>query len=353
MIRATLVLLTLAPLGWISLPDATVPGEDGPTPGTVEGAPVPRTAAAPAAPAPLPIDEWDVPWENTRPRDPYVAPDGRVWIVGQRGDYLAVLDPMSGEFRRHDLEDGVGPHNLIVDDDGTVWYAGNRAAHIGKFDPETGEIHKIHTDVRDPHTLTFDVDGDIWFTAQGANHVGHLDTETEEIRLVEVPTPRARPYGIIVDPDGRPWIAQLGTNKLGTVDPETFEYREIELPRDDARPRRIDRTSDGRIWYVDYAMGYLGAYDPGMGSFREWRAPSGEESRPYGMAVDDDDRIWFVETGVSPNVFVGFDPSEEAFFDEEPVPSGGGTVRHMYFDPGRDAIWFGADTNTIGRARVP
>src|SRR5690554_6043608 len=29
------------------------------------------------------IQEWEVPWKDTRPRDPYVAPDGQVWFVGQ------------------------------------------------------------------------------------------------------------------------------------------------------------------------------------------------------------------------------------------------------------------------------
>ncbi|HSL83181.1 MAG TPA: lyase, partial [Thermoanaerobaculia bacterium] len=69
---------------------------------------------APAAadtPAKVEIREWPVPWEETRPRDPYVAPDGAVWFVGQRGDYLARLDPETGDFARHDLDPGAGPHN--------------------------------------------------------------------------------------------------------------------------------------------------------------------------------------------------------------------------------------------------
>lgn len=28
------------------------------------------------------LEEWQVPWLESRPRDPYVAPDGRVWFVG-------------------------------------------------------------------------------------------------------------------------------------------------------------------------------------------------------------------------------------------------------------------------------
>lgn len=319
-------------------------------------------AADPATSADLAVErasvdirEWEVPWQG-RPRDPYVRDRSRVWFVGQRTHYVAYLDPETGAFERYDLEEGTGPHNLIVDEDGTVWYAGNRAAHIGKLDPETGRIHKIampNPDARDPHTLTFDRHGDIWFTVQGGNFVGKLDVETEEVSLVEVPTPRARPYGIVTDGEGRPWIALLGTNKLATVDPETMELREVELPREETRPRRLAMTSDGAVWYVDYAGGRLGRYDPATGDVEEWLAPAGEEARPYGMAGDDSDRLWFVETGPSPNRFVGFDPATEEFFSVTEIPSGGGTVRHMFFYAPEGEVWFGADTNTIGRAKLP
>ena len=62
------------------------------------------------------ISEYDVPWEGTRPRDPYVAPDGRVWFVGQGGNYLAVFDPASSAMERIEIDPGTHPHNAIVDD---------------------------------------------------------------------------------------------------------------------------------------------------------------------------------------------------------------------------------------------
>lgn len=312
------------------------------------------SAAVATSVDPIDIEEWPVPWEKTRPRDPYVGPEGKVWFVGQTGHYVAYLVPETGEFKRYDLDPGTGPHNLIVDTEGFVWYAGNRASHIGKLDPKTGEITKYPTpEVRDPHTLVFDGKGNIWFTAQGANIVGKLVMKTGEVRIIEAPTPRARPYGIKIDAQGRPWIAEVGTNKLGTVDPATLEYREYALPREGARPRRLEITSDDKIWAVDFAGGYLVRFDPATGAFQEWAAPSGAESRPYGMALDDQDRVWFVETGPSPNRFVGFDTRTREFFSITDVPSGGGTVRHMYYHAPTRAIWFGTDTNNIGRALVP
>lgn len=318
------------------------------------------TAAAEPEPVPSPmpapaIQEWEVPYENSRPRDPDVGPGGDVWFVGQRGHYVASLNPDSGDFRRIDLDNGTGPHNLIVADDGTIYYAGNLAAHIGRIDPETEQIHEIPMPddaARDPHTLVFDGKGHIYFTVQGGNMLGRLTLDSEAVELVKVPTQNARPYGIVVAPSGMVWATAFGTNKLLKLNPETMALSELLLPRQSARPRRLQATSDGRIWYVDYAEGMLGFLHPESGLFKEYPIPGGKSSRPYGMAVDKDDWLWFVESGLTPNRFVGFDPVSESFTEPVEVPSGGGTVRHMAYDAGRNAVWFGTDTNTIGRAAL-
>jgi virginiamycin B lyase len=305
---------------------------------------------------PLDVKEWLVPWDGTVPRDPYVDSEGRVWFCGQRGNYIAYLVPETGEFKRYEVETGTHPHNLIVDREGFVWYAGNRNAHIGKLDPANGKIRKFpmpRADARDPHTLVFANDGDIWFTLQQSNLIGHLDTQSGEVRIVNVPTSRARPYGIKLDNNDQPWIVLFGTNKLATIDPATLELTEIALPRSNARPRRLEIDANGDIWYVDYAGGFLGRYTPGNGKFMEWELPSGKQSRPYGTAMDDKGNLWIAETGISPNRLVGFDPESEEFFGDADIPSGAGTIRHMYFHPESREIWFGTDTNYLGRLLVP
>ncbi|MGH9380780.1 MAG: virginiamycin B lyase family protein [Thermoanaerobaculia bacterium] len=302
------------------------------------------------------IREWEVPWEQTRPRDPYVAPDGRVWFVGQRGDYLAVFDPTTEQFRRFDLADGVGPHTVVVDDRDRPWYAGNHAAHIGRLDPDSGDITLYPMPdpaARDPHTMTFGRDGSLWFTVQGGNFVGRLSPENGEVELISVPTGGARPYAIVTGADGTLWVALFGTNKLARVDPGTRKLEEIALPRTEARPRRLGLTRDGAVWYTDYAHGYLGRFDPATGEAQEWHTPGGADARPYAIAVDDRDRIWFVETGPEPNRLVGFDPKSGEYFSVEEIASGAGAVRHMVFHAPKRVIWFGTDANTLGRAAIP
>ena len=306
--------------------------------------------------ATIDIKEWEVPYEKSRPRDPFAKSEDSVWFVGQKTGYLAHLDVTIGEFKKIDLKEGSGPHNLIVGSDGIVWYAGNRTALIGRYDPKTEEIEEIAMPdpaARDPHTLVFDAgEENIFFTLQGANMIGRMNIETREVTLVNSKTERSRPYGIKVAPNGDVYVVLLGTNKMAQINPETMALAEIDLPREEARPRRMEITADGRVWYVDYAKGYLGAYDPATEEFEEWAFPQGEQARPYGMASDASGNIWAVATGVEPNMFMGFDSEAEEWISATPIPSGGGTLRHMHYHQPSGAVWFGADTNTIGRAIV-
>ncbi|WP_224784951.1 Vgb family protein [Marinihelvus fidelis] len=312
---------------------------------------------APVAAVNIPVDitEWPVPWESSRPRDPDVAPNGTIWLVGQGGDYVAHFDPDTEEFSKFDLPPGTGPHTVVVDRDASLWIAGNRQAYIGKMNPNSGEMvrYTMPDDaVKDPHTMVFDSGAYLWFTAQWSNVIGRLDKRNGSIETIDVPIDRARPYGIKLDSAGNPWIALLGTNALARVDAKTLELEVIRTPREASRLRRLAITSDDRVWYTDYSEGWLGSYDPATGAFVEYRNPS-EQSGPYAIEVDAQDRVWQVETHPDVDQFVGFDPESETFFSITPIPSGAGAVRHMVFDPERNAIWFGTDTNNLGQAILP
>ena len=325
-----------------------------------------------AAVADAVIDEWSVPIrmdgdlvltddfprsnrEQTRPRDPFVDSFGRVWFCGQAGNYIAYLEPETDVFHRYELPSGTHPHNLIIDGDDQVWYAGNRNGHIGKLDPKTGKIERfvLPVDVSDPHTLVFDKDGNIWFTAQFSNVVGRLDVVSGKVDMVDVGVPRARPYGIVLDDEDVLWVALFGTNAIAKVEQSSMKVTRFELPQQQSRPRRIAVTKDGSVWYVDYSLGRLGKLDPKSGEITEWSAPSGRGALPYALAADDQGRLWFVESPDGVSRLVGFDPKTELFFSMTALPSGGETVRHMVFDHHGGELWFGADSNTIGRAKLP
>jgi virginiamycin B lyase len=314
-------------------------------------------AAVPIAASAVAIQEWTVPWENTRPRDPSVGVDGRVWFVGQTGNYLAVFDPAQETFTRVDLPPDTRPHSVVVDAQGQPWVAGNGNGTILRYGPD-GTLRQTYTvpeqagiDKRDPHTFAFDGSGGLWFTMQQGNAIGHLDIASGAIRQVIVPTAQARPYGIVATPTGDAWAVLFGTGKLARVTREDLSLTEVTLPRELARPRRLGLDTTGGVWYVDYAQGYLGRHDPGTGQTREWRMPS-SPSLPYAMVTDAAGRPWMFETGPRPNVLLRFDPASETFVDATPVPGGAETVRHMEYDAKRNSLWFGTDRGTLGQERL-
>ena len=311
-----------------------------------------------ARPAGGPASEprmWQTPWDKTRPRDPYVDQQGRVWFVGQVGNYVAHLDPKSGEFRKYDIEPNTHPHNLVVDTKGMVWFTGNTNGRIVRLDPATGKLTTYlmpDSTVRDPHTMTFDHNGDAWFTAQGAGVVGKLTQADGKIRLWKMEKD-SRPYGIWLDSRSRPYFDLFGTNKIGTMDPASGEFKAYTLPNDRTRPRRIAITGDNEIWYGDYTRGFLGKLDPRTGETEEYALPSGPASLPYAMTVDDRGRIWLAETGIQPNALVAFDPAKKTFTERIPIAADGpNTIRHMVFDKKSRQIWFGGDANMIGQLNV-
>ena len=186
---------------------------------------------------------WNTPWERTRPRDPYADQQGRVWFVGQTGNYVGRLDPLTGEFKRYEIAPGTNPHNLVVDRKGMVWITGNANGRIVRIDPVSGKRTTYPMPdpaVRDPHTMIFDQKGDAWFTAQGAGVIGKLTPADGKIRLWKM-EPRSRPYGIWIDSHDRPWFDLFGTNKIGTIDPATGVFTAYPLPNERTRHRHHGR----------------------------------------------------------------------------------------------------------------
>lgn len=326
---------------------------------TIVSAALAAIAPAPAGIVPLDtimIREWKVPWDRTRPRDPYVADDGRIWFCGQAGNYVAWFDPRTEEFRKYDLPANSNPHNLIIDRAGLVWYSGNTNARIGALDPKTGAVKEYHMPdpaARDPHTMVFDRAGNIWFTVQQGAFVGHLNTTTGKVDLVKV-ADRSRPYGIMMNSKDQPFFNLFGVNKVAMIEPATMAVKEYVLPHERARGRRIAISSDDVVWYVDYTRGFLGRLDPVTGKVDELQSPGGANSLPYALTVDDKDRLWYSENVPnSPSRIMGYDARSRQFIPGIAVPSGGLTVRHMIFHKPTRSLWFGTDANTLARVTLP
>ena len=308
------------------------------------GKPKPRGVVV-SGPVHADIEEWAVATPGARPHDPAVAPDGSVWYTGQANGTLGRLDPATGRAREFPLKKlegakslpyGVGPHGLIADRDGNIWFTAQLAGYVGKLDPKTGEQVQYRMPepaARDPHTPIFDQQGTLWFTLQMSNMVGRIVPSTGEVKVVPVVTMASQPYGIKISSKGEPWFVELTGARVGTIDPATLEIHEYALPHPGTMPRRIALTADDLVWYTDYGRGYLGRLDPKTGKVTEWATPSGAgpDAQPYAITTVGN-IVWYVESGVAPNMLVRFDPATAAF-QSWAIPSGGGVVRHMVAAP--------------------
>jgi virginiamycin B lyase len=314
----------------------------------------PRPAAV-VIPGPVQasIKLWDVPTLGSRPHDPVATRDGAIWWTGQLANKLGRVDLKNGTIREYTLKTPhTGPHGLVEDKDGNIWFTGNHAALIGKLDPKTGIVteYKIpDPNVKDPHSLSFAPDGVLWFTAQQSNTVGRLDPKTGEFKLIAMPTPRSRPYGILVSPKGVPTLCLFGTNKLVTIDPDTMAVKEYVLPNSESRPRRIALVGD-EVYYADFSRGFLGRLNLATGEHKEWQSPSGPQSQPYGI-VFTKGAIWYNESFAKPNTIVRFDPKTEKF-QSWAIPGGGDIVRKMDVTPDGNPVTANSLTNQVGLVEI-
>lgn len=75
-------------------------------------------------------------------------------------------------------------------------------------------------------------------------------------------------------------------------------------------------------------------------------------SRPYAIGLTSDGAVWYCETGVdAKNMLVRFNPDTKKMLTW-PIPSGGGTVRHLVVAP-NDELWLAeSGVGKIGRVQI-
>jgi virginiamycin B lyase len=301
------------------------------------------------------IREWLVPWEDSSPTEAFVGPRGRIWFISADNDFIANFTPETAEFNRYDLQKRTRPVALLVDANRTLWFLSEGRREIGNLNPSTGRVSAFDMPqrrAREPRSMTFGPNGNIWFTVGRDNFIGKVDVSTNSVSMIAVPTKDAEPYGIVAGLQNDLWIAAAGANLLLRVDIESMSIAEFVIPDESARPRRVAVSSDNRIWYADYARGRLGRLDPASGNFAEWPMPGGDDSQPFGMVIDRDDRIWIVETNRIPNRLIGFDTATGSFLTETDIPSGAESVSQLFYHEPSGQVWFGTQTNYVGRAIV-
>lgn len=93
------------------------------------------------------IQEWLVPWEKSRPRDPDVGPDGRIWFVetGPNPNILVGFDSRTASYFSQDpIPSGGGAvRNMVFDAKTNALWFGTDSNYLGVVD-RGRFLHLLH-----------------------------------------------------------------------------------------------------------------------------------------------------------------------------------------------------------------
>jgi virginiamycin B lyase len=244
---------------------------------------------------------------------------------------------------------GSRPHDPMAARDGSLWYTGQLANVLGRLDPATGQIREFKLNpMTGPHGLTEDKDGNVWFTGNFAGLIGKLDPKTGTVTEYKIPAPGAKdPHTIVRDHDGILWFSAQVANKIGRLDPATGEIRLVTPPTPNARPYGLAVNSKNVVYFVEFGTNKIATIDSKTMDIREFPLPD-PAARPRRLAIGPDDAIWYSDYARG---YLGrLDPATGQI-KEWPSPSGAKSLPYgIAFTKG--AVWYnesGAKPNTIVR----
>jgi virginiamycin B lyase len=266
------------------------------------------------------------------PHDVAPAPDGTVWISGQRQGFAGRFDPKTGHLEKIALGPGAAPHGVIVGPDGNAWLTEGGQNAIARVDAKTKEVRLFPLPKEFPNanlnTLVFDNKGTVWYTGQNGVY-GRVDPKTGKVDAWASPKGRGT-YGITLTPTGDIWYASLAGDHIARIDTASGEAAVVDPPRKGVGPRRIWSDSKGLLWVSFWHGGAIGRYDPAAKTWTTYPMPQ-SKSGTYSIYVDDKDRVW--ATDWMANAIQRFDPRTEAY-ETFPSDKKSANVRQMLGRPG-------------------
>jgi len=192
---------------------------------------------------------------------------------------------------------GARPHDPLATKDGAIWWTGQLANKLGRVDPKTGAIreYSLKSAHTAPHGLTEDRDGNIWFTGNNAGLIGKLDPKTGLTTEYRLPDPNAKdPHTLIFDRDGILWFTVQQANRVGRLDPKTGEIKLVTPPTPNARPYGMAMNSKNVVYFVEFGTNKVATIDSKTMAIKEYDLPDAA-ARPRRIAISPDDMIWYTD----------------------------------------------------------
>lgn len=217
--------------------------------------------------------------------------DGHIFLTPSMQQELVEFNPDTGEFFRHEMDEGFYPHTIRTDAEDRVWFTLALSSQVAMFDRTTGEFTYFDLPSRGfKEWATLKVI-EFRLNRGWVDSRPDLDWKTSGFPM---------PYGIDVSPvDGTVWVARLYGDDIAKIDPETEEVTMYETPF--FGPRRLRIDADGDVWIVAFSEGKLVRFVPAAGEFSEFDLPVVSET-PYALNVDRERGVVWVNGNQSDTV---------------------------------------------------
>ncbi|MDQ6618585.1 MAG: cytochrome C [Pseudomonadota bacterium] len=245
---------------------------------------------------------------------------------------------------------GSRPHDPLAARDGALWYTGQLSNKLGRVDTRTGQVREYPLKVAHsgPHGLTEDGQGNIWFTANNAGYIGKLDPKSGDVTAYKLPDPAAKdPHTLVFDRDGTLWFSVQQANMIGRLQPAKGEIKLVTVPTAKARPYGMAVNAKNIVYFVEFGSNKIASIDRETMQITEYPLPNAG-ARPRRLAIGPDDLIWYSD--FARGMLGRLDPATGRVV-EWPSPSGPQSEPYgIVFT--RGAVWYSesfAKPNTLVR----
>jgi virginiamycin B lyase len=262
-----------------------------------------------------------------------------------------IAGPVQASIKMWDVPTlGSRPHDPAASKDGAIWWSAQLANKLGRVDPKTGAIkeYSLKSPHSGPHGLIEDRAGNIWFTGNAIGIIGKLDPRTGLVTEYKLPDPKAKDaHTLIFDHSGILWFTVQQANKVGRLDPRNGEIKLVDMPSPKSRPYGMAVNSKNVVFFVEFGANRIASIDSRTLAITEHTLPNAG-ARPRRIAITPDDMIWYTDFARG---FLGRLDIKTGKVTEWQSPSGPKSEPYgMVFTKG--ALWYNesnAKPNTIVR----
>ncbi len=249
----------------------------------------------------------------------------------------------------------IAPHDVRTDAQGLVWYSNFVEPTLGRLDPKTGAHTEFRYDLPKPNfpagalALEPDQDGNWWLAMMFQSGLMRFDPRTKTFKHFPIPPALmtdATQQSLLMPGearvDGKVWTNDVATHHILRLDVATGKYEAIDpfggMPKGHLHsPYGMAVDKENNLYFMDFGDESVGRVDAKTLATTLYPTPT-PRSRPRRCMMDGQGRLWFAEFAA--NKVAMFDTRTEAF-KEWDVPTPHTYPYDVFFDRQGD-LWSGS-----------